>query len=80
MKWFALASGFVVVAVPLSLALWPSPRSCTLPAIALTVWPIAIGVAILRYRLYDVDLVISRAFTGAVLTVVLALVYVGSCW
>ena len=37
-----------------------------------------IGVAILRYRLYDVDLVISRAFTGAVLTVVLALVYVGS--
>jgi hypothetical protein len=79
MKWFALASGFAVVALPLSLALWTvTPLVHPLPAIALTVWPIAIGVAILRYRLYDVDLVISRAFTGAALTVVLALVYVGS--
>ena len=65
--------------MPLSAALWTvTPLVHPLPAIALTVWPIAIGVAILRYRLYDVDLVISRAFTGAVLTVVLALVYVGS--
>jgi signal transduction histidine kinase len=79
MKWFALASGFAVVALPLSAALWSvTPLVHPLPAIALTVWPITIGVAILRYRLYDVDLVISRAFTGAVLTVVLALVYVGS--
>jgi signal transduction histidine kinase len=79
MKWFALASGFAVVAFPLSVALWTvTPIVHPLPAIALTVWPIAIGVAILRYRVYDVDLVISRAFTGAVLTVVLALVYVGS--
>jgi signal transduction histidine kinase len=79
MKWFALSSGFVVVALPLSAALWAVTRLVhPLPVIALTVWPVAIGVAILRYRLYDVDLVISRAFTGAVLTVVLALVYVGS--
>jgi signal transduction histidine kinase len=79
MKWFALSSGFVVVALPPSAALWTvTPLVHPLPAIALTVWPIAIGVAILRYRLYDVDLVISRAFTGAVLTVVLALVYAGS--
>jgi len=79
MKWFALSSGFVVAALPTGAALWNfTPLVHPLPLIALTVWPIAIGVAILRYRLYDVDLVISRAFTGAVLTVVLALVYVGS--
>jgi signal transduction histidine kinase len=79
MKWFALGSGFVVVAWPLSEALRTvTPIVHPLQAIAMTVWPMAIGVAILRYRLYDLDLVISRAFTGAVLTVVLALVYVGS--
>jgi signal transduction histidine kinase len=79
MKWFALSSGFVVAALPSSAALWTvTPLVHPLPLIALTAWPICIGVAILRYRLYDVDLVISRAFTGAVLTGVLALVYVGS--
>jgi signal transduction histidine kinase len=79
MKWFALSSGFLVTALPLGAALWSlTPLVHPLPLIALTAWPIAIGVAILRYRLYDVDLVISRAFTGAVLTVVLAVVYVGS--
>ena len=41
MKWFALASGFVVVAVPLSLALWAVTPLVPLPAIALTVWPIS---------------------------------------
>jgi hypothetical protein len=47
MKWFALASGFAVVALPLSAALWVvTPLVHPLPAIALTVWPIAIGVAI----------------------------------
>jgi signal transduction histidine kinase len=79
MKWFALSSGFLVVALLPAGPLWTvTPLVHPLPVIALTVWPVAIGVAILRYRLYDVDLVISRAFTGAVLTVVLALVYVGS--
>ncbi len=40
--------------------------------------PIAVGFAVLKYRLYDIDLIINRALVYAVLTVALALVYIGN--
>ena len=39
--------------------------------------PIAVGLAILRYRLYDIDRLISRALVYASLTVILGLCYGG---
>jgi len=39
--------------------------------------PVAVGVAILRYRLYEIDLLINRALVYGSLTVLLALMYVG---
>jgi hypothetical protein len=39
--------------------------------------PIAVGVAILRYRLYDIDILINRALVYGPLTAMLGLAYVG---
>jgi hypothetical protein len=80
-KWFAYA-----VAVMVSLFLfWFSlaltglvPPDALLWTVPLLGLPAGVGVAVLRYRLYDIDRIINRTLVYGLLTVVLALVYAGS--
>lgn len=84
LKWLLFAAGLVAVlflsSVILEVVTQNSPAageiSNFLTTAALSAVPIAIGIAILRFRLYDIDVIINRALVYAGLTAVLALVYV----
>jgi hypothetical protein len=72
MKWFVYAGSLLILGLP-------SIASVAIPlAIATQVGiPIAAGVAILKYRLYDIDFIIRRTLAYGVLSAALVLVYFG---
>jgi signal transduction histidine kinase len=76
MKWFVTAAA--TVAVTFSVPVWgDSSLWSLLSSMSLLFLYVAIGIAILKYRLYEIDVVISRAVIYATLAVFITLVYVG---
>ena len=53
----------------------PSPADVLSQAVAVALVPVAIGIAVTRHRLYDLDLAVCRALAGASLAVCLAGIY-----
>lgn len=80
LRWFAYAGALVAIAFVYAAVAWnffgaPLYRALTPFEFAVLTVPIAIGVAILRYRLYDIDLIINRTLVYGGLTAILGAVY-----
>ena len=79
-------AGIIVVGLTMPLYLFPSLgqvgsfyQLVIAPAYILVVFivPLSIGLAILRFRLYDIDIIINRTLVYGTLTLILTAVYVG---
>jgi hypothetical protein len=84
-KWFAYATAAAVMGLVLAeiipdvieVPLWFARIGHAIFLLLIPAIPISMGIAILRYRLYDIDIIINRTLVYGTLTATLALVYFG---
>jgi hypothetical protein len=84
-KWLVFTISVLYIGATLAYIVYRAPGAWwawsvgqSLLAVGFVGVPIAMGVAILRYRLYDIDILINRTLVYGLLTLLLAAVYFGS--
>ncbi|GAC1336955.1 MAG: hypothetical protein NVSMB29_00560 [Candidatus Dormibacteria bacterium] len=78
LKWVAYATVLLAIAIVIDFGVLPIPFAVqtTLVAVGVLPFPVSLGVAILKFRLYDIDLIISRTLVYGVLAALITGVYV----
>jgi len=76
-KWFAYGGVVVVVTIVAGgfVSIWSIPASILIISVALLGLPVFTGIAILKYRLYEIDIIINRTLVYGSLTIMLAVLY-----
>lgn len=80
LRWFAAAvllAAFPTVMSPLSSGL-AGPMWALAALAGLLLVPVSVGIAVTRYRLYEIDRLISRGLSWALLSAILVAVYAGA--
>jgi hypothetical protein len=77
LKWFAYAAVFASISMVFSALPATTAVASKFTVFGIISIAVASAIAVLKYRLYDIDLVINRTLVYATLTAVLAGVYVG---
>jgi hypothetical protein len=77
LRWLVYAAAVIVVAEIISAPIASTNLQNAISSGALALVPVAIGIAVLRYRLYDIDRVISRTVAYAIVTGLLVGIYAG---
>jgi hypothetical protein len=84
LKWFLATVAFIAPGLLVALALSSADTgflagvvnaAWVVVIVGLEILPLAIGVAVMRYRLYEIDRLVSRTVAYAIVTVVLAAVF-----
>lgn len=80
-KWIIAATAVLLIAEIVNVATFrpdePYALTTTLASVAIALVPLAIGVAVLRYRLYAIDRIVSRGISYGVVTAILGATFVG---
>ena len=76
LRWFIAA--VLLAAVPLPISIFPGvggPLWAGVACLGLLLVPVSVGIAVTRYRLYDIDLIINRALVYGALGLLVAAAY-----
>jgi hypothetical protein len=76
-KWLAANAAVLVLSLPVAAAFNYSRLPGDVFGLALIALPLSVGIAVLRYRLYEIDRIVSKTLVYGSLTIILGAAYAG---